>query len=123
MEIIGEYGGVVGGGDLYSDTEAGVPIAIWDSWMPQTQDKYLEDYYRTEAQQNYALEQSDWYNVAYAYTGIVDHYTGLEAVEIGETTNEYIEVVQENLPRALNLAGEGALLLGLGAIALLLRKK
>ena len=107
-------------------TRAGVPDEIWITWDQSTRDKYLEDYFRTDAQRDY-VDNLDWQTkTAYAYTGIVDAVTGLESVEIGETTNETIETVQtyvqEDLPRHLNLAGEGALLLGIGALALLLRK-
>lgn len=109
--------------DSEAQTQAGVPLAIWDSWRPSTQENYLEDYFRTDAQQNYSTNLDPLTGLAYAYTGIVDHYTGLEAVEIGETTNEYKEYVIETVPKALNIAGEGALLLGIGALALLLGRK
>ena len=39
--------------DASTQTEAGVPIDIWNTWSDQTQDMYLEDYFRTDAQKNY----------------------------------------------------------------------
>jgi hypothetical protein len=116
-----DWGGMVY--DEEGQTQAGVPLAIWDSWMPSTQDMYLEDYFRTDAQQNYSTNLDPYTGLAYAYTGIVDHYTGLEAVEIGESANETYRVALDTVPKALNIAGEGALLLGLGALALLLGRK
>jgi len=110
------------GGMQGDRTEAGVPIDLWNTWTTSNQDLFRQDYMRTEAQQNYSTNVDPATGLAYAYTGIVDHFTGLEAVEIGETTNEYKEYVVETVPKALNIAGEGALLLGLAGVALLLRK-
>jgi len=110
-------------GDTGAVTQAGVPIDLWNTWSDQTQDLYQQDYFRTTDQQNYSMNLDPATGLAYAYTGIVDYYTGLEAVEVGQTTNEYIDYTKEALPQALNIAGEGALLLGLGAVALLLGRK
>ena len=112
-----EAGGMTG-----DRTEAGVPIDLWNTWSNFDQDLYRQDYMRTEAQQNYSTDVDPATGLAYVYTGIIDHYTGLEAVEIGETYNIGKEYIVETVPKALNIAGEGALLLGLAGIALLLRK-
>ena len=112
-----EQGGMIG-----PRTEAGVPIDLWNTWTTSDQDLFRQDYMRTDAQQNYSTNLDPATGLAYAYTGIIDHFTGLEAVEIGETTNEYKEYAVEAVPKALNIAGEGALLLGLAGVALLLRK-
>jgi len=52
-EIIGEYGGVTGGGSMTQSHSYGVPYEIWESWSTFTQDKYLQDYYRTPEQATY----------------------------------------------------------------------
>jgi len=76
----------------------GVPVDLWNSWakgydgslgeLSLQQQLWVDEYNRTEAQQDYVDTKSDWYNVAYAYTGIIDHFLGTEAVVTGEKVND-----------------------------------
>jgi hypothetical protein len=93
------YGGMVG------PTTHGIDTSIWNSWDTQTQELYLQDYNRTPEQQNYVDTKSDWYNVAYAYTGIIDHYFGTEAVETGEWVNDEFVPAVKDAGKDLVLAG------------------
>jgi hypothetical protein len=114
-----DYGGMVTG----DYTHAGVVDEQWQGWSEFTQDKWLQDYMRTQEQEDYHETSGGWDTVAYVYTGYIDLLLGTDAAEVGETTNEYVEVGKEYIPKALGLAGEGVLLLGIGALALLLGKK
>jgi len=87
------YGGTATG----PQTEAGVPLDIWNTWTDQTQEMFLEDYYRTDAQKNYVdIWASDWRNAtAYVYTGYIDLALGTDAAEVGETTNQAYDTFRE----------------------------
>jgi len=52
-EIIGEYGGMTGGGDLSPEYLYGVPYETWISFTDTQKNQYLRDYYRTEEQMYY----------------------------------------------------------------------
>lgn len=117
-----EWGGMVY--DASTQTEAGVPVDVWRSWSESQQELYLQDYFRTDAQKNYSTDLGIGTGLAYAYTGIVDHYTGLEAVEVGATTNQAYDTFKEasqdsynTLVAAKNQTVGLAILLGLGYIA------
>ena len=116
------YGGTATG----PQTQAGVPIDIWNSWTEQTQDMYLEDYYRTDAQQNYQdIWAEDWRNpLAYVYTGYVDFATGLDSSEVGATTNQAIDTFKDASRASLDVLKDTkdqavgiAILLGLSYVA------
>jgi len=104
-----DYGGMVGPSNL----TYGVPTSTWLSWDIQTRDKYLEDYNRTGAQQDYVSNQSNWYNAAYIYTGVIDSVLGKPdmSVETGQWINEDVKPkVGEVLDTGKELAVFGGLL-------------
>ncbi len=122
MAIIGSgFDRDVGGatGDM---TYAGVPADVWFNMTERERELLQQDYLRTDVQSNYFQNQDTATQLAYVYTGIVDHYTGLESAEVGESTNEFISDAKDRANTALNLGGEFGLILGLGALALVLRK-
>jgi len=101
----------------------GVPAATWNSWSAHTQQLWLQDYNRTEAQQNYYYNQTLGYDLAYAYTGVVDEIFGTEAVETGEDVNAIIEATKEKAGDVIDTGKDITLIaLGLGALILLTRK-
>lgn len=96
-EIVGEYGGITGGGDLAVTHHASVPIDVWNSWDAHTQDLWMQDYFRDPAKAEYYTMQdwTDWEKLAYTYTTVVDVYTGLDSGQVGEDVNEAYEQAQE----------------------------
>jgi len=97
----------------------GIPVTLWNSWakgydgslgeLSPQQQLWLDEYNRTPEQQNYVDTKSDAFNLAYAYTGIIDYFTGWEAVETGEKVNDEIipyidDVVSDPLNQSLVLA-------------------
>ena len=101
----------------------GVPAATWNSWSAHTQQLWLQDYNRTDAQATYYQDQSLGYDVAYAYTGVVDAILGTEAVETGEFVNETIEDIQDKAADVLDTGKDITILLAIGAAILLLSRK
>ena len=114
-----DYGGTVADGSAL--TYAGVPSGIWLSWDKQKQDLFLQDYFRTEEQQNYF----SWDVIggapilAMVYTSLIDHYTGLDSAEVGETTNKTIDQIATEAREATEISKE---LLLLGAVAFILTR-
>jgi len=101
----------------------GVPANTWNSWSAHTQQLWLQDYNRTDAQATYYQDQTFLYDVAYTYTGVVDAVLGTEAVETGEFVNETIEDIKEKAGDVLDTGKDITLIaLGLGALILLTRK-
>ena len=105
-----EYGGMVSGESLVY----GVPLVTWESWSDQTKAKYLEDYNRTQEQQDYHTmeDKSFGYQLGYLYTGIVDILLGTDSAQVGEDTNK---AIYETIPEALDTGKDylwTALLLG-----------
>ena len=105
-------------------TMYGVPVATWNSWSAYTQQKYLEDYNRTEAQATYYTmeDKTLGYQVAYVYTGVVDAVLGTEAVETGEDVNQMVEDLQEKTADVLDTGKDITILLAIGAALILLSK-
>ena len=69
-EIVGEYGGVVGGGQL--EYTYGIPYEQWQSWDDLTRGLWIQDYHRTLAQQNYATDSTQ--SLAFDYVNWMDDY-------------------------------------------------
>lgn len=105
-------------------TMYGVPVAEWNSWSAFTQQKYLEDYNRTDAQATYYTmdTKSDAWKAAYTYTGIVDAVTGLEAVETGEDVNQMVEDLQEKAGDVLDTGKDVVIIAAIVGVLLLMRK-
>jgi len=101
----------------------GVSAVKWNSWDAHTQQLWLQDYYRTEAQATYYQNQGFGYDVAYTYTGVTDALLGTEAVETGETVNQFIDDSQEFYEDAKDTvagaANTGLILAVLAGLALL----
>lgn len=106
-------------------TMYGVPVNTWNSWSAKTQQIWLQDYQRTEAQATYYTMETKGipYQVAYAYTGLVDTATGKESVETGEATNEFIAEVQTYPDKIIDTSKDLALLGGLLLAFVLLKDK
>ncbi len=94
------YGGTATG----PQTQAGVPLDIWNTWTDQTQAMYLEDYYRTDDQKNYRdIYFDDWRNAtAYVYTGYIDLALGTDASEVGAYTNKTVDQIAREAEEALD---------------------
>ena len=112
--------------DASTWTEAGVPKDVWNTWSTSQQDLFRQDYMRTDAQKNYVSTwASDWRNTAaYVYTGVVDHYTGLDSAEVGTTANDayagFREASQDSYDAFVGAKDQAvgiAIILGLGYIA------
>jgi hypothetical protein len=110
MEIVGEYGGITGGGDLSPEFVYGVPYETWVSWSRSVQQEWLVDWNRTEAQANYYRDSPQ--ATAYEYMDWAD--------ELVDKTQTYYEDVtdfgQEKIGDAVSI------LIGLGALYLVTRK-
>jgi len=67
--------GFTGGSLPYLSAYAteGVSVEKWLSWSTSTQTKWLQEFNRTEAQQNYTTDSPQAY--AYGYTQWIDTYT------------------------------------------------
>ena len=92
--IEGQNGGY---GDTGATTQAGVPIKTWDSWSESEKDMFLQDYLRTESQQNYYdnwCENNPTACGAYIYTGYVDLATGGDAAQAADEGG-WVDDVQE----------------------------
>ena len=82
--------------DASTLTQAGVPLSIWDTWSKETQDLYLTDYFRTDAQANY---YDNWCAnnptacAAYVYTGYVDLAINGDAAASADTG--LVDTIQE----------------------------
>jgi len=102
----------------------GVPTVTWNSWDAHTQQLWLQDYNRTEAQATYYTfkDKSTGYKLAYTYTGLVDLATGLDASEIGANVNATVEDVKDKATEALDTGKDITILLAIGAALILLSK-
>ena len=136
-EIIGEFGGVVGGGSLGGgatppsvttspflgldlDTTYGVPTSEWDTWTLDRRARYLTDYNRPQAQADYYKTQPFLVDTAYAYTGLVDVALGTDASEIGASVNTAIADTKQKISYVAGTATDIVpivVLLGLAFIA------
>lgn len=100
-EIIGEFGGMVGGGSLNGtpvttspflglvlDTTYGVPTTEWDTWTLDRRARYLTDYQRPKAQADYYKNQPLLTDIAYTYTGLVEQKILPTALPILDTAGE-----------------------------------
>ena len=136
-EIIGEFGGTLGGGDLGGgatpptettspflrldmDTIFGVPKETWAGWSVGTRAKYLEEYTRTPVQADYYKKQPFLVDTAYAYTGLVDTVLGTDASEIGASVNITIADTKQKISDVAGTATDIVpivVLLGLAFIA------
>jgi len=88
-EIIGEYGGMTGGGDLSPEYVYGVPYSTWMGWSEYHQQEYLTDYYRTETQQYYYTgEEPAAHKYILAYQKVGEGYDFLRE-EGWETLTDY----------------------------------
>jgi len=105
-------------------TMYGVPMATWNSWSAYTQQKYLEDYNRTQEQADYYKweSQSLPYNLAYTYTGVIDAIFGTESVETGEDVNQIVEDLKDKSSEILDTGKDITILLALGGLLLLMSK-
>lgn len=112
-----DYGGMVG------PISHGVPTEMFYGWSDLDQDKWVQDYYRTQEQQDYSLmeDKSSGYQAAYWYTYLTDVILGTEAVETGERVNETIEDVHDAVTDPVNQTV--ALALGLGLLYVALKVK
>ena len=100
----------------------GVPYATWNSWTAQHQQKYLEEYNRTDAQQTYYQDQTLGYDLAYVYTGVIDAVLGTEAVETGEDVNQMVEDLKEKTADVLDTGKDIGILIAIAGLFLLTRK-
>ena len=111
-EIIGEYGGITGGGSLATGEALtyGVPTATWDSWNLDTRARYLMQYNATIPDCNvgfvgpsgytttcYPAGTTDLQKVAYVSTLAVDSLTGLEGEQIGADVNATVEDTKQTI--------------------------
>ena len=106
-------------------TTYGVPTATWNTWSASKQQLYLVEYNRTKEQQDYYYNQTIWYDLAYAYTGVVDEIFGTEAVEVGEDVNIIIENLKEDVEDVLDTGkdiGIGIAIAAVVGLVLVLRK-
>ena len=101
----------------------GVDLRTWVTWNDRQKELWIQEYNRTDAQQNYATDL-DWQTgTAYAYTGIVDSILGTEAVETGERVNETVDYVQDIPDRLDDIKDDAMLpLIGLGLLWIVTRK-
>ena len=101
------------------DMMYGVPASTWYNWSAHTQELWLQDYYRTDAQATYYTmdTKSDAWKAAYTYTGITDAILGTDAAETGETVAELkedlIETGKDLYEKTLDT---GELLLGVAIV-------
>lgn len=101
------------------DMMYGVPASTWYNWDPHTQELWLQDYYRTDAQATYYTgdTKSEAWKAAYTATGIVDVILGTDAAQTGENVNEakqdLIETGKDLYEKTLDT---GELLLGVAIV-------
>ena len=110
-EIIGEYGGMTGGGSFDALPEAvlGVPYETWAGWSETHRQAFITDYFRPESQATYYEDSPQ--ATAYEYT------TYIEGVyDVGqEKWDDVTDFGQEKLGDAVTI------LVGLGALYVLTR--
>jgi len=111
-EIVGEYGGIEGGGDLSPEFVFGVPYLTWMGWSEFTREKYMVDYYRQTAPfqvaQNYQYQEEP---SAHKYYLMFDEFS--EASE--KAWESGLDFGQEKIGDAVSI------LVGLGALYLVTR--
>jgi|TARA_R110000824_G_scaffold325853_1_gene512743 hypothetical protein len=131
--IEGQNGGY---GNTGATTQAGVPIKTWDSWSETEKDLFLQDYLRTESQQNY---YDDWCVnnptacASYIYTGYIDLATGGDAAAAADeggwvdtATDTYDDVVEsgkEYVAQTIDFTKDAATIALVAGAFLLLRGK
>jgi len=98
-----EAGGMVG-----EYTHAGVADETWQTWDSHTQDLWLQDYYRTEAQANYYKDSPQ--AVAFEYVSTIDSATQKTTDFAGDALDTTLDI------------GQNAVILGALALGILLVK-
>ena len=103
----------------------GVPLSQWNTWSEKTRELWMQDYHRTVSEAGYHTmeDKSLAWQLAYGYTGVVDSITGLESVEIGESTNEFIAEVQTYPDKIVDTGKDLALLGGILLAFVLLKDR
>ena len=110
-EIIGEYGGMTGGGSFDAVPEAvlGVPYETWAGWTERDRELFIEDYFRTEQQEYYYRDS--WQADAFEYVSFIDDVTDTTK----EKWDDITDFGQEKIGDALTI------LVGLGALYVITR--
>lgn len=99
-----EYGGMVTG----EYTHAGIIDETWQTWDPHTQDLWLQEYFRTEAQQNYATDSPQ--ALAFEYVDFID-----------TTASKTAELTDDAIDLGIDI-GQGVLVAGALVLGILLVK-
>ena len=123
--------------DASTQTEAGVPIDIWNTWSDQTQEMYLQDYFRTDDQKNYVdiWAENPLNPLAYVYTGYVDLALGTDAAQSADvglvddiqeagygSPEDSYETIKETAADVVDFTKDAATIAVIAGAFLLLRK-
>ena len=109
-EIVGEYGGIQGGGGItLPEFVLGVPYETWSSWDEHQKQLFIQDYFRTDTQATYYDDSPQ--ATAFEYVTFIDDVTDTTK----ETWDDITDFGQEKIGDALTI------LVGLGALYVITR--